>query len=191
MIGDTIMDGVLNGVVPEANGNRHPDMAPHGVYPCRDGEWLSIAVPDDATWQALAEAIGSAGLRDDSRFSTLANRKENERELDDLISTWTRARDAGELAAELQRGGIAAGKSQSSLDLVSDPQLWARGFFREVADGDGRTRNIVGPSWKMSREATISSAAPRLGEHNSYVLGEILGLSASEQQTLSDAGITR
>jgi crotonobetainyl-CoA:carnitine CoA-transferase CaiB-like acyl-CoA transferase len=191
MIGDTIMDGVMNGAVHEADGNRHPDMAPHGAYPCRDGEWLSIAVSSDAAWQALADAVGPATLREDPRFGTLAGRKEHERELDDLISAWTQARNAGDLAGELQRRGVAAGKSQSSLDLVSDPQLWARGFFREVTDGTGRTRNIVGPSWALSREAAIRSAAPRLGEHNGYVLGEILGLSPEEQRRLSDTGITR
>jgi crotonobetainyl-CoA:carnitine CoA-transferase CaiB-like acyl-CoA transferase len=43
----------------------------------------------------------------------------------------------------------------------------------------------------MSRAAHVTDGAPRLGEHNAYVLGEILGLSAAEQQTLTDAGITR
>ena len=37
MIGDTIMDFALNGTVHECDGNRHPEMAPHGAYPCRDG----------------------------------------------------------------------------------------------------------------------------------------------------------
>jgi hypothetical protein len=32
---------------------------------------------------------------------------------------------------------------------------------------------------------------PRLGEHNAYVFGEILGLVAEEQQRLAPAGITR
>jgi crotonobetainyl-CoA:carnitine CoA-transferase CaiB-like acyl-CoA transferase len=43
----------------------------------------------------------------------------------------------------------------------------------------------------MSREADIRKAAPRLGEHNRYVLGDILGLSEERQDELSAAGITR
>jgi crotonobetainyl-CoA:carnitine CoA-transferase CaiB-like acyl-CoA transferase len=43
----------------------------------------------------------------------------------------------------------------------------------------------------MSREATIDSAAPRLGEHNAYVLGEVLGLSDEEQAQLAAAGALR
>jgi crotonobetainyl-CoA:carnitine CoA-transferase CaiB-like acyl-CoA transferase len=43
----------------------------------------------------------------------------------------------------------------------------------------------------MSRAAVVSAAAPRLGEHNAYVFGELLGLSTDQQQELGKAGITR
>ena len=89
------------------------------------------------------------------------------------------------------RRRIAATKSQSSLDLVSDPHLWARGFFQAVTDQAGQAKTILGPSWKMSRAAIVSAAAPRLGQHNAYVFGDILGLSTDEQQKLVNAGITR
>ena len=191
MIGDTIMEFALNGTVHECDGNRHPEMAPHGVYPCRAGEWISIAVASDGAWRAFADAMGQPDLAQDPRFRSHAVRKANESELDRLIAAWTAMRDARELAGQLQQLGIAAAKSQSSVDLIADEGLWARGFFREVKDSAGHARRIVGPAWNMSRDAAIRDAAPRLGEHNGYVLGEILGLSVAEQQKLSDAGITR
>jgi crotonobetainyl-CoA:carnitine CoA-transferase CaiB-like acyl-CoA transferase len=43
----------------------------------------------------------------------------------------------------------------------------------------------------MSRPATISEGAPRLGQHNDYVFGEILGLSAERRRELEAAGVTR
>jgi crotonobetainyl-CoA:carnitine CoA-transferase CaiB-like acyl-CoA transferase len=191
MIGDAIMDFSLNGTVQECDGSRHADMAPHGAYPCRAGEWISIAVGSDHDWRALAAAIGDSAFADDPRFNSLAGRKTNEPELDRLLAAWTTTRDASELAVDLQRRGIAASKSQSSVDLVADQDLWSRGLFREVEDSAGHVRTIVGPSWKMSRDAAIHSSAPRLGEHNEYVLGDILGLSAAEQQQLTQAGVTR
>jgi crotonobetainyl-CoA:carnitine CoA-transferase CaiB-like acyl-CoA transferase len=187
MIGDALMDFALNGTVAGGEGNRHPQMAPHGVYPCRDDEWISIAVSTEAAWSALA---ARAGLAADPRFTTLAARKNHEAQLDDLLGAWTARQDAGELAAALQQQGIAAAKSQSSVDLVADPLLWARGFYHDVRCGE-RTRPTVGPSWKMDREARIDDGAPRLGEHNDYVLGELLGLGADERKRLSDQGITR
>lgn len=191
MIGDTLMDYTLNGTIQACHGNRHAEMAPHGVYPCAEEAWLCIAATDDAAWQALAGAMGEPGLAEDERFKTLAARKANEDQLNELISSWTSARDAQELAMQLQLLGIAASKSLSSVDLVADFHLWGREFYREVTLGDGSTQPILGPGWKMSRGASITTGAPRLGEHNAYIFGDVLGLSAEEQQKLAEAGITR
>jgi crotonobetainyl-CoA:carnitine CoA-transferase CaiB-like acyl-CoA transferase len=191
MIGDAIMDFELNGVVRECDGNRHPEMAPHGAYPCSNGEWISIAVASEGEWVALANAMGQPGLSTNPSFGSHAGRKANESELDRLLSAWTASQDALELTARLQQLGVACAKSQSSLDLITDQHLWSTGFFQQVCDQAGQSKTILGPSWKMSRAATVSDGAPRLGEHNSYVFGDILGLSAQQQQQLADAGVTR
>lgn len=191
MIGDTVMDFALNGTIHACDGNRHSGMAPHGAYPCRDGEWISIAIGSESAWQALTRAMGQPELAQHPKFNALAQRLAHVDELDRLISAWTLAYDAATLAAQLQRVGIAAGKSQSSVDLIADQQLWARDFYHEVSSSDGATRPIVGPGWKMSRGAAITDAAPRLGEHNAYIFGEVLGLSVEEQQRLVEAGIAR
>lgn len=188
MVGDTFMEFSLNGTVQACAGNRHPDMAPHGTFPCTDGDWISIAVASDDGWRALSAAMGLAG---DARFAQLADRKANEAALDALIAGWTAAKDAKALAADLQARGIAAGKSQNSVDLVADDHLWARGFYRVATDGAGDSKPILGPSFQFSDPATVEDSAPRLGEHNAYVFGEIMGLSPAEQQRLAEAGITR
>src|SRR3546814_7895808 len=140
MIGDAVMRHELDGSVPACDGNRHADMAPHNAYPCRDGEWLSIAVSSDAAWQQLANAMGQPRLA--MRFASLVERKANEVELDRLIADWTIGHDASALAGQLQQCGVAAARSASSVDLVSDPHLWARGFFREVSDGDRKSTRL-------------------------------------------------
>lgn len=191
MIGDAVMDFTLNGRVAACDGNRHADMAPHGVYPCLDGEWISIAVSSESAWQALARAMGDTELRDSPLFATLAGRQAYAEQLDQRLSRWTLTHHAEALAAQLQACGVAACKSLSSLDLISNPQLWMRGFYQQVSDHCGRTRSIPGPAWKMSRMAQVESDAPALGQHNDYVLGEILGLPVEQRQALSEAGITR
>ncbi len=190
MIGDTIMDFTLNGRLQVCDGNRHPEMAPHGVYPCRGGDWISIAVSSDQAWRELADAMGQPALAEHPHFRTRADRKANESELDRLVTQWTLRHDARALAASLQQRGIAAAKSQNSIDLISDQHLWQREFYRTVTGGAGQSRPIVGPAWRMSRGAAVTDGAPQLGEHNAYVLGEVLGLSAEEQRRLAEAGIT-
>ena len=191
MIGDAVMDYSLNGTVQDCDGNRHPEMAPHGVYPCRDRQWISIAVSSDAAWAALAALMGQPALARHPDFANLAARKTAEHQLDQQLAAWTAGWDAAELAGQLQAHGIAAAKSQSSVDLVADPHLWARQFYPAVADRDGSLRPIVGPSWIMSDGAAITDSAPQLGEHNDYVLGDILGLSATQRQQFADSGVTR
>lgn len=190
MIGDSLMAHALGGELPQCEGNHHPEFTPHGVYPCRDWAWISVAAPGDAAWQALAVLIDPQ-LAIDPRFASAAKRKTNEHVLDGLIAAWTVTHDARELETLLQSRGVAAAKSQSSMDLVADAGLWARGFYREVSDRRGGSKTIAGPSWRMSGEAAITDAAPRLGEHNAYVLGELLGLSADEQQALATSGVAR
>lgn len=191
MIGDALMDYTLNGRIQSCDGNSHADMAPHGVYPCREQEWICIAASSDASWRAIAAAMGQPALADDERFRTLAARKTNEAALNRLMSAWTAGHEAQALAADLQQVGVAATKSLSSVDLVADFHLWARDFYHEVTESDGTVRPILGPGWKMSRGADISTGAPRLGEHNAYIFGEVLGLSPQDQQKLAAAGVTR
>lgn len=76
MIGDSIMDftlnGTLNSTMPASDGNRHSGMAPQWAYPCRDGEWISIAVASDEEWAALASAMGPTALGTEPRFARAA-----------------------------------------------------------------------------------------------------------------------
>jgi crotonobetainyl-CoA:carnitine CoA-transferase CaiB-like acyl-CoA transferase len=175
----------MTGRIPTRDGNHHPDMAPHGCYPCKDAEWISIAVQTEEQWHALCIAMEQASLAQDPRYADLRSRQANALELDNTVSAWTCRQVASELSVELQVRGVAAFKSLNSIDLVSNEHLWRRQFYRHVTDDKQRSVPIVGAPWRMSVTPTsIERAAPRLGEHNDYVLGTLLGLSAEEQQRL-------
>jgi len=181
MLGDSFMEYSLTGRVPTRDGSRHPDMAPHGCYPCVGDEWISIAVRTDEEWRALCEAMGEPAV---------VSRQMHSQELDEIVANWTRTKDARELGATLRARGVAAFKSLSSIDLVGDEHLWERGFFTHVTDNKQRSIPIVGAPWRMSATpAAVHRAAPLLGEHNDYVLGELLGLSAGERQRLIEAKV--
>lgn len=191
MIGDAVMDFSLNGKVAACDGNRHADMAPHGVYPCKNDEWICIAVSSDSHWRVLSQAMQAPELADDPKFATLADRKRNETLLEQKLNAWSANFSADELAETLQQLGIAASKSLSSLDLISNSTLWLRGFYQDVTDQHGQSRSILGPAWKMSRSAQVTDDAPALGQHNEYVFGGIMGLSEEQQKALVEAGVTR
>ena len=152
MIGDSVVEQALTGRRLGPDGNRHADMSPHGCYPCASGDWISIAVADDAERRALHDVLGPGDLAD-----------------------LTRPHDAAELARRLRAAGVPAAKSATSLDVIADEMLWARGAYRFVSDHVEGQRPVLGPSWRMfGNPALIEHGAPDLGEHNDYVFSDLL-----------------
>ena len=185
LVGDSLFSYSVTGQVPEADGNFHPEMCPHGAYPCVGGEWLSIAVADETEWRALCEEMCASSLASDPRYATLANRRANRLALDAELAALTATQIAGELADRLRHAGVPAFRSQNSLDLCGDDYLWGRQAYRMVSDHRNGTRPVIGPSWRMAPDgAKVEAGAPLLGEHNEYVYRDILGLPQEELDDL-------
>ena len=181
LVGDSLFAYSLTGNVPQSDGNFHPEIAPHGAYPCADREWISIACADESEWSAVCLVLGAQALASDARFASLKLRLANRHSLDAELGALTAHHDAGALADQLRRAGVPACRSQSSIDLCSDDYLWAREAFRMVSDHRNGARPIIGPSWRMEPDmALVERGAPLLGEHNDYVYREVLGLRDAE-----------
>ena len=102
--------------------------------------------------------------------------------LDTDLARFTKSRDAGRLAQRLRSAGVPSSKSATSLDVISDQLLWERELYRFVSDHREGQRPILAAPWRMSDASTeIARGAPDLGEHNDYVLNEILLPHATER----------
>ncbi|MDP9237011.1 MAG: CoA transferase [Chloroflexota bacterium] len=186
-----LLDYSVNGRVQTRDGNRDPQMAPHGVYPAAgDDRWVAIAVTDDAAWARLCDAIGREELAEDARYATLAGRLEHHDELDAIVSAWTRERDMSAAEAMLQAHGVAASAVQHSRELYDDAQLWHRGHFVQLEHEVHGTTWVEGSRFRLSRTpARIERAAPTFGRDNFYVLETILGYDADRIAELAAAGV--
>jgi crotonobetainyl-CoA:carnitine CoA-transferase CaiB-like acyl-CoA transferase len=198
MFSQAIMDYTLNGRVAGAIGNRDVNgKYPCGVYPAlspgnsstMEDHWIAISVEDDEGWKALGRAIGSPSWANDSRFATNEGRAAHCREIDRLISEYTRQHGDYELAHRLQAAGVAAMPVLEASRMFDDPQLLARDFFKtQTVEGAG-THQYVGPLWKFSETPVEFYQSPvTFGEHNDYVYREVLGLDAEEIEALRAAG---
>ena len=184
LLGEALLLAAAGGE-PKRMGNDHPRMAPHGVYPALgEDQWLSIAVSSDAEWQSLAQIIGA----DDPRFATESARHALRRELDALVSIWTRSRTADAAAGQLQAAGIAAHASWNTTSLTSDKHLRSRRALVTVQEPDGKSRAAVGVPMRLSKgeDIGIDRGTPKLGEHEDYVYGELLGMTRAARQALAD-----
>ena len=192
--GEGLLDYAYNGRRARRLGNRHEAMAPHGCYPCLgQDKWVTFAVRDDADWRAFCQVLGLSELNADPHFANSITRHQHQDELDRIIEGWTAARSQQEVVAALQNAGVPAGPVLDAGQLLADPHLRARGLFETVEhppeSGLGN-REYLGRGWQLfGAEVHINGPAPQLGEANEYVLGEVLGLSASEIGRLREDGV--
>ena len=178
-IGEYVGAYAHNGTQPARSGNSHYKHAPHGVYPCLgDDRWLAIAVTCEEQWHALCRVMGALRLLYDGRFRDELARKTNEAALNDIISSWTEQRDAIETMHALQGAGVPAGAVHRSIDMLNDPHLRERDFFVTLDEKDVGRKTYPG-------QAIITDGLPKqnwrasvpLGEHNEFVLCDLLGLT--------------
>lgn len=186
LVGDALT-AASAGVTVERMGNADLRRAPHGLYPTRDRDrWLSIAVSDDAAWSRLAQIIGRPDLADDPRYATAGPRHANRADLEAPVTEWTSAQSGEAAAAQLQAAGIAAHLSWAASDIVADPHMRARGAILDVQETDGATRAAVGRVARFSTDDSpgITRGTPELGGDESYVYGDLLGLSPARIRDL-------
>lgn len=182
-----VLDYVVNNRVVTRMGNKCTYATPHNAYRCQgEDRWCTITVFTDEEWEGFCKVIGNPGLKDDPRFATLMARKENEEELDRLVTEWTENRTAEEVMDKMQAAGVAAGVVETGEDLLDkDPQYKHRRTFREVEyPGIGKYRTHVGAHFLLSKYEYDIRCAPLLGEHNEYVIKELLGVPDDEYDRL-------
>jgi crotonobetainyl-CoA:carnitine CoA-transferase CaiB-like acyl-CoA transferase len=191
-VGEWVVDYSMNGTLRQPMGNRHPHLAPHNRYRCAGSDsWVTIACQDDTEFAALAQLLEQPELAGDPRFATAHARKANETELDEMIEAWTSQRGHYEAMHLLQRAGVTAGAVLSIPELMSDPQLRYRGAWVENTHPDAGTWEMEAPPWQLSRTpGHIRMPAPGFGEHNSYVLREVLGYGEDRIAELYASGVT-
>ncbi len=187
-----IIDYSVNGRLPVRQGNRCDWAAPHGAFPCEgDNRWIAIAVRNDDEWKGLCKVMGQPSWSINSKFATLLARKQNESELESHIKEWTMLHKAEELMEKLQAAGVPSSVVESNRDLFEDPQLEHRGHFKRLEHPVMGTYAHDSRAFRLSKTPDNQFAAPAMGQHNEYVLKELLGLSEDEfADLLAEGAIT-
>lgn len=185
-----LLEQQINGKTKGRAGNLHPSFCPHGVYPCKGKErWVAIAITNDEQWKAFSGITGEHWA-DNEDFASSSGRKQNEKEIDSLVSRWTRERAPEEITRLLQAQGIPAGVVQNSQDLVSDPQLSHRQAIWYLEHESAGRHAVFSQGSILSKNPNPSpKAAPHLGEHTFHICKEILGMPDEEIATLLGDGI--
>ena len=185
-----LLDFAVNSRARSRDGNNSEEYAPHGVFPAAgEDAWVAIAATNETEWRALCEAAGHSEWVTDPRFALFPTRYGHRAELEQLLSAWTREHTVSELERRLQEAGVPAHRVSNANDVLSDPQLQARGHFAVIQQPEVGAVTVETPRFRMSRSQFVPpQPAPQLGQHNELVLREILGMSDDEITELAVAG---
>ena len=184
---DSLMEYRLAGTAPGPQANRSPRRAPQGAYRAvGPDDWLALAVEDDRQWRALCEVIGRPDLA--ARHPALANRQAAHDEIDAAISRWSAELDHQEATRRLQAAGVPAGPVLANWEILSDPHLFERGYFRQYVHPKVGVYPWDGVPWKFSRTPARPFAPPLFAQDNDAVLAEYLGADGAERARLRAAG---
>ena len=190
LIGETLLGYAMTGRTQERMGNRHPFYCPHNLYRCWGVDrWLALEIHSDREFAILAQIIARPDLVEDPRFAGLSSRKENENELDGIIESWTSLRDRDWMVNEFCKAGLAAAPSREARDVYADPHFRKRNVFLQIEHPEIGQLEIIDSPWKISGLEKPNRHAPLLGEHNDYVLKDLLGLSDEEINQLQEKEI--
>lgn len=155
-----------------ARGRHHPNLAPFGLFPTKDGA-VAIAAPLKHQWDALCDTMGDASLRTDPQLRNAYLRKRNFSIVEEAITKWTSVHTKREIVDRLG-GKIPCGPVNSIEEIFNDPHVWQREMIRHIdlEDGVGRVAMIGNPIKFAKTPTRIYRRPPNLGEHSDEVLQE-------------------
>lgn len=171
-----------------------------GTFPCADG-WIVVVAGKLGTAEAWDSLVGwlceldieGAEAFKAPEWSTLEHRR-----LPASIAAFQQAMESAttqftkrELYAELQGRRIAAAPVNSIADLLTEPQLADRQFFRLVTDDQtGRQISYPGPPYRLADHAMRDwTAAPAPGRDTEQVLRDWLDAGDQQLAALQNDGV--
>lgn len=178
--------GALNaGTQPKRQGNRHASIAPYETFAAADG-YFNLAVGNDEQFKSLCELLEKPQWVSDERFARNPDRVRNRDALSALLSELFARKNVDEWVSLLSARGIPAGRIASIADVVTHPQLKARGKLLQVEHPKAGPLTLLGSASMTGRQVT---PPPTLGQHTREVLASVLKLEPAEIEALFQAGV--
>jgi crotonobetainyl-CoA:carnitine CoA-transferase CaiB-like acyl-CoA transferase len=178
------------GLVPGRAGNRWDISAPRNTYRTADGKWLAMSGSSPALALRVFGAIGRGDLVDDADFSDPQRRLARAREVDAVVAEWVATKTLSEAMAVFEAAEVAAAPVYDITALIADEQLTHREVFVGVKDDDLGAMTVQAPVPRFSdAPGRIDHLGPALGQHNTEVYGELLGLSPNDIADLHAQGV--
>ena len=175
---------LIGGNIPTRWGNAHPNIVPYQNFKTSDG-YLVIGVASEVIWKRFCPAVGRMDLIDDLRFVNNSKRVENRAELIALLAEIFLQRNNETWFKLLTEAEVPCAPVQSIDQVFQAAQVLHRDMLMEVEHPTVGKVRMAGIPVKFSvTPASVRMPPPLLGEHNSAVLENWLGMSADAIEQL-------
>ncbi|CAM5345109.1 CoA transferase OS=Streptomyces antimycoticus OX=68175 GN=SANT12839_001290 PE=3 SV=1 [Streptomyces antimycoticus] len=169
ILANQAMNHLISGDVPVRRGNRHPNIQPQDVYPCRDGH-LVVAVGNDGQFVQFCEALGKPELATDPDYATNKARVRNVEALSALIRETLAGGDLEHWLHELGSRSVPCGPINTVPMAFADEQVRHRGMVRKLPHPTlGSVPQVVSPLRFRNAALDFVMAPPLLGQHSAEV----------------------
>ncbi len=192
-IPDAVLSWCVSGSLPGKRENRDEAASVHGAFPCKgDDQWVAISVRTEEEWRGLVAAMGDRAWARNAQRLGPVQRQRRMAEVEQRIAAWTRRRTPLEAMRALQARGVPAIVVNSIGGALADPHLRHRGAFQENRHPvTGLQPAYASPIAVAGVPRAVRSHAPLWGQHNGYLLREVLGLADAAVERLVESGAVR
>lgn len=172
--------------------NRAPYLTTTDLFECKDGNYVFIASIMNSIWKRLARLIGHEELLNDPELYNDLSRFEHRDKIDPLVAAWIKKRTMEEVLNEMDAAHIPCSPYYTLSQVPQDPHVQATDMLPRVdMEVPGLKPLPVSPiPMKLSKTpGRIETRAPRPGEHNAEIYGQLLGFEKDKLEELAKKGI--
>ena len=171
---------------PFRMGAHHKLLCPCGVFQAPDG-FITILCTQ-GQWGYLCEAMSMPELEKDKSFKSPEDRVKNQESLIAIIEKWMVSVGSNdEILLKLERSRVPCAPVLNPIDAINHPYFRDRGVIREINDKILGSLSLPGFPLRFSSQKDYKiAAAPFLGQHNKFILQNLIGFSDKKIQSLLD-----
>jgi crotonobetainyl-CoA:carnitine CoA-transferase CaiB-like acyl-CoA transferase len=169
-------------------GSGHPSLVPYQSFPASDGFFI-VGVANQGLWTRFCNAIGRPDLLTDPRFVTNDDRVAHRAECVETLGQVFQTGTVSHWVEVITGAGVPCGPINRVSDVVTDPQVLARGMMADIDHPNVPGLRVPGSPLKLTdTPPSVRLHPPLLGQHNQEVL-EQLGYDAKEIARMEETGV--
>ncbi len=169
--GQNIGGYAQDGRYDKRTGVGMPLAAPASIVPCKDGHVWMLAL-EPGQWNGLREVMGDPEWAQLEMFQDMFSRGENADLIYAMVTEWAAEHEKMDIMDRCQAAGCPITAVFTMKEAAEHPHLNERGYLIELEDDElGRFRTLGAPFKLSETPGGPERPAPRLGAHQSEVLG--------------------